>query len=103
MHLWASFTRIGLMTVVTTVAYVIGSSGTVDKILKLIPQAFIDGMNIATNILPAVGFAMLINMTFSKKWHPSFLRFRLCRVLEIRYDRNCNDWRYFCRHHVHHF
>ena len=71
MHLWASFTRIGLMTVVTTVAYVIGS-GTVDKILKLIPQAFIDGMNIATNILPAVGFAMLINMTFSKKVAPFF-------------------------------
>ena len=77
MHLWASFTRIGLMTVVTTVAYVIGS-GTVDKILKLIPQAFIDGMNIATNILPAVGFAMLINMTFSKKVAPFFFLGFVC-------------------------
>lgn len=77
MHLWASFTRIGLMTVVTTVAYVIGS-GTVDKILKLIPQAFIDGMNIATNTLPAVGFAMLINMTFSKKVAPFFFLGFVC-------------------------
>lgn len=77
MHMIASFTRIIMMTVVTTVAFVIGSS-TVDKILELIPQAFIDGMNIATNILPAVGFAMLINMTFSKKVAPFFFLGFVC-------------------------
>lgn len=77
MHIIASFTRILMMTVVTTVAFVIGSN-TVDTILKIIPQAFIDGMNIATNILPAVGFAMLINMTFSKKVAPFFFLGFVC-------------------------
>ncbi|MTD38695.1 PTS sugar transporter subunit IIC [Erwinia sp. CPCC 100877] len=77
MHLIASFTRVLLMTIVTTVAFAIGSN-MVDKILDLIPQAFIDGMNIATSILPAVGFAMLINMTFSKKVAPFFFLGFVC-------------------------
>ncbi|WP_125582846.1 PTS mannose/fructose/sorbose/N-acetylgalactosamine transporter subunit IIC [Lacticaseibacillus suibinensis] len=71
MHLIASFTRILMMTIVTTFAFVVGS-GTVGAILKMIPVGFTDGMTIATNLLPAVGFAMLINMTFSKKVAPFF-------------------------------
>ena len=38
----------------------------------MIPKFLIDGITVATQILPAVGFAMLINMTFSKKVAPFF-------------------------------
>lgn len=34
----------------------------VERVFDLVPQFFIEGMNVATGILPAVGFAMLLNM-----------------------------------------
>jgi fructoselysine/glucoselysine PTS system EIIC component len=71
MHLWASFTRIFLMALVTTISFALGSS-LVSSFVKLIPQALIDGITVTTEILPAVGFALLINMTFSKKVAPFF-------------------------------
>lgn len=72
MHLKASFTRIILMSVATVLVFIIGSN-TIESILNIIPQAFIDGMSIAGNILPAIGFAMLLNMIFKKDTAPFFL------------------------------
>ncbi|MDB8870753.1 PTS mannose/fructose/sorbose/N-acetylgalactosamine transporter subunit IIC [Pediococcus acidilactici] len=66
MHLWASITRVVMMTIVTTASFALGS-GLVSDFVKLIPKALVDGITITTEILPAVGFAMLINMSFSKK------------------------------------
>ncbi|UQS82477.1 PTS sugar transporter subunit IIC [Bombilactobacillus folatiphilus] len=71
MHIWASFTRIILMTLVTTASFALGS-GLVSQFVKIIPKALIDGITITTEVLPAVGFAMLLNMTFSKKVAPFF-------------------------------
>lgn len=71
MHLWASFTRIIMMALVTTISFALGSN-LVGAFVKLIPKFLIDGITVATEILPAVGFAMLINMTFSKKVAPFF-------------------------------
>ena len=71
MHIWASFTRVIMMALVTTVSFALGSN-LVGAFVKLIPKFLIDGITVATQILPAVGFAMLINMTFSKKVAPFF-------------------------------
>lgn len=72
MHLKASFTRILLMSVSTVLVFIVGTN-TIESILNIIPQAFIEGMAIAANILPAIGFAMLLNMIFKKNTAPFFL------------------------------
>lgn len=71
MHIWASLTRVLMMALVTTISFALGSN-LVSAFVKLIPKFLIDGITVATQILPAVGFAMLINMTFSKKVAPFF-------------------------------
>ncbi len=83
MHIWASMTRVLLMSILIAVSYYIGS-GAVESIVNAIPQAFVEGMNIATGVLPAVGFAMLIGMTFTKKVAPFFfLGFVLSAYLKM--------------------
>lgn len=77
MHLWMSFLQIILLTVLTTLAFAVGSSA-VGKIIRMIPKAVTDGLTIATYILPAVGFGMLINMTYSKKVAPFFFLGFVC-------------------------
>lgn len=77
MHLWASITRVVMMTIVTTASFALGS-GLVSDFVKLIPKALVDGITITTKILPAVGFAMLINMSFSKKVAPFFFLGFVC-------------------------
>lgn len=54
------------------------------NILNSIPQVFIDGMSIAAGILPAMGFAMLMNMILNKKLIPFFfLGFLLSSYLHM--------------------
>lgn len=77
MHLWASITRVVMMTIVTTASFALGS-GLVSDFVKLIPKVLVDGITITTKILPAVGFAMLINMSFSKKVAPFFFLGFVC-------------------------
>lgn len=82
-HIWASLTRVFVMSILIAASYYIGS-GAVESIVNAIPQAFVDGMGIATGILPAVGFAMLIGMTYSKKVAPFFfLGFVLAAYLKM--------------------
>lgn len=45
----------------------------IEKILALIPQFIIDGMNVAAGILPAIGFAMLAKMIVTKELSPYLL------------------------------
>lgn len=77
MHLWAALTRILVMTLVTTISFALGS-GLVKAFVQIIPKALIDGITITTEILPAVGFAMLINMSFSKSVAPFFFLGFVC-------------------------
>ena len=72
-----SFLQIILLTVLTTLAFAVGSSA-VGKIMRMIPKSVTDGLTIATYILPAVGFGMLINMTYSKKVAPFFFLGFVC-------------------------
>lgn len=69
MHIIACLTRIILMSVVATVSYAVGST-VVESIVNAIPTVIVDGMNIATGLLPALGIAMLINMINSKRVFP---------------------------------
>ena len=69
MHVVACFTRILLLSVLATVSYVVGSS-TIETVVNNIPSVIIDGMSIATGLLPALGVAMLINMINSRKVFP---------------------------------
>ncbi|MDP4108649.1 MAG: PTS sugar transporter subunit IIC [Bacillota bacterium] len=83
MHIVAIFAKEITMSLFITISFYFGSSA-ISKILALIPQAFIDGMNVATGLIPAVGFAMLIGMTYSKKVAPFFfLGFVLAAYLKL--------------------
>ncbi|EFA26493.1 PTS system sorbose-specific iic component [Pediococcus acidilactici 7_4] len=100
MHLWASITRVVMMTIVTTASFALGS-GLVSDFVKLIPKALVDGITITTEILPAVGFAMLINMSFSKKSCSVFLSWVcMCCLSKTRYGCCLNHWCNCCWNHV---
>lgn len=77
MHLRMCFLQIAILTIVTTLAFAVGSNA-VGALIRLIPKAVTDGLTIATNILPAIGFGMLINMTYSKKVAPFFFLGFIC-------------------------
>lgn len=81
MHLVASFSRIIILSVLITFSYYVGSD-LVNTIVLGIPQVVVDGMAIATGLLPALGLAMLINMINSAKVLPFlFLGFILASYL----------------------
>ena len=69
MHMVACLTRIFLMSIIAAVSYAVGSS-TIETIVNAIPSIIVEGMNIATGLLPALGIAMLINMVNSNKVFP---------------------------------
>lgn len=69
MHIVACLTRIILMSLIAAVSYAVGSN-VVESIVNAIPTVIVDGMSIATGLLPALGIAMLINMINSKKVFP---------------------------------
>ena len=77
MHIWMCFLQIAVLTIVTTFAFAVGSNA-VGNLIKMIPKAVTDGLTIATYILPAIGFGMLINMTYSKKVAPFFFLGFVC-------------------------
>lgn len=50
----------------TFLAMLLGASK-INMIVNAIPKVILDGLTIAGNLLPAVGFALLLNMLYSKK------------------------------------
>ncbi|MBA1433854.1 PTS mannose/fructose/sorbose/N-acetylgalactosamine transporter subunit IIC [Bombilactobacillus bombi] len=71
MHILSSLLRPLLSAIVIAGAFYLGS-GAVRNVVAIIPKQIMDGMSIATGLLPAVGFAQLLNMTYSKKVAPFF-------------------------------
>lgn len=57
--------------IIVCVAFYLGSP-VVEHVLNVIPKFIIDGMAIATGILPALGFALLAKMIMNKKVIPFF-------------------------------
>jgi len=63
--------------------YLLGS-GQVEAVVNAIPAVITDGLTIATGLLPAMGFAMLAQMTLNKKVMPFFfLGFLLSAYLGV--------------------
>ena len=66
-----------------SIAFYAGS-GAVQSALDIIPDFILDGMGIAANMLPAMGFAMLLRMVISKRLIPYLiLGFVLISYAEI--------------------
>lgn len=65
------------------ISYAIGSSS-VENVLAMIPEFVIKGLEIGTNLLPAYGFALLLNTMINKKNWPFFLLgFAMVVYLEV--------------------
>lgn len=67
----------------TFLAMLLGASK-INLIINSIPKVIIDGLTIAGNLLPAVGFGLLLDMLFSKKLFVFFfLGFFICSYFNI--------------------
>lgn len=65
------------------VGYYLGSSQ-IEKVLNAIPNKIISGLEVSANLLPAIGFAILLQMILSKPIIPYFfLGFLLSSYLKI--------------------
>ncbi|MEB3364773.1 PTS sugar transporter subunit IIC [Lactobacillus sp. R2/2] len=63
--------------------YYAGSAG-MKALLNVIPQNIIDGLQVAANMLPAIGFAILLEMIINKTILPYFfLGFLLSAYLKV--------------------
>jgi len=82
-HIGAGFLLSLSLGVVVSISYLLGASY-MSAFVEAIPEVIIDGLTIATGLLPAMGFAMLVQMTLSKKSAPFlFLGFLLASYLEM--------------------
>lgn len=67
----------------TFLAMLIGAAK-INVVINAIPKVIIDGLTIAGNLLPAVGFGLLLDMLFSKKMFVFFfLGFFVCSYFNI--------------------
>lgn len=83
MH-WASHFSYSIpMAIIVGISYYVGSPA-VKMFLSLIPGFVTKGLNVASGLLPALGFAMLAQMIMNKKVAPYFfLGFTLAAYLNI--------------------
>lgn len=82
-HVWANLIYTIPMSVMTGLAFKYGG-GTIEVILDLIPDFVMQGLTVATGMLPALGFAMLVQMLINKKIAPYFyLGFLVSAYLKI--------------------
>lgn len=67
----------------TFLAMLLGASK-INIIINAIPKVILEGLTVAGNLLPAVGFALLLDMLFSKKMFIFFfLGFLMCSYLKL--------------------
>lgn len=71
MHYLSTFIFVAIMSSIVTISFVLGSD-VVGEFLELVPEVIINGLSIATGLLPALGFALLARMIMSKKVVPYF-------------------------------
>lgn len=83
LHLIATFIEVLTLSLLVGVSFYLGSS-LMEKIVNFIPKILVSGMDVATGLLPALGFALLIQMIMNKKVAPFFfLGFILVAYLNI--------------------
>lgn len=67
MHLLGGFLSVNLpIGLIVFFSYLFGSSA-IEKVLQVIPEFVQNGLSIATGMLPALGFALLVKMIINKK------------------------------------
>lgn len=83
MHHASYWSYVVTMTLIVAVSFYVGSP-VIEGIIAAIPQFVMDGISIASGILPALGFAMLANMLINDAIAPFyFLGFLLSAYLNI--------------------
>lgn len=70
--MWIPVALFFLSTFLPTFFGILLGSEYVNTIIDFIPQVILDGLAIAGNLLPAVGFALLMDMLFTKELAPFF-------------------------------
>ena len=83
MHLLAALSFPVIMTVVLSACFYIGAEQ-VTLVVNMIPEFILNGLKVASNILPALGFAMLAKMLISKSTvHYFVFGFALAAYLKL--------------------
>lgn len=82
-HLIAAIGNKLILSLIVGLGFFLGVP-VIEKILDIIPDYFIHGMDVAAGILPAIGFAMLVKMMISKQMIPFLgLGFLLAAYLNV--------------------
>lgn len=71
-HLFSYLSYVVVMAVIIALCFQAGSPA-VEAFLAIVPQFIMDGLSVASGVLPALGFAMLANMLLNKKVAPFFM------------------------------
>lgn len=83
MHVLSTLTYPIIMATVVGVCFYVGGPA-VEALLNMIPKFIMTGLGAAAGILPALGFAMLLKMIFTKDVAPYlFIGFLIASYLEI--------------------
>jgi len=70
-HMTAGFLLCFMLAVIVFISYLVGGDQ-VEILVNAIPKSIIDGLTIATGLLPGIGFAMLAQMIMNKQVVPFF-------------------------------
>lgn len=82
-HLYTSFIKIGGLGIVTFVSLLIGAPA-VQSVINSIPENIMSGFGAINDLLPAVGFAMLLAVMNNKKYMPFFfIGFLVATYLQV--------------------
>jgi len=83
LHILSGLTKPLLMGIIILLALVLGA-GPIKSFLEMIPLWVQTGLQVAGNMLPALGFALLMNLMFNKTMAPYFfLGFMLAAYLKL--------------------
>ncbi|OTO67604.1 MULTISPECIES: PTS mannose/fructose/sorbose/N-acetylgalactosamine transporter subunit IIC [unclassified Enterococcus] len=70
--MWIPVCLFFLSTFLPTFLAILLGADQVSTLINSIPKVILDGMGVAGSLLPAIGFALLMDMLFSKKMAPFF-------------------------------
>src|SRR5699024_3658570 len=70
--MWVPVLLFFLSTFLPTFLAILLGANQVSNLIDVIPKVILEGMQVAGNLLPALGFALLMDMLFTKKMAPFF-------------------------------
>lgn len=83
MHMFAVFGDKVTLSIIVGLGFYFGVP-VISKVLTYVPEFVMNGLNVATGLIPAIGFAMLARMIITKKVLPFlFLGFLLSSYLKV--------------------